>query len=663
MRIARFAALLALAALLGAVHSSVAATGAPTGLHAFLLRADEPAQTTFSRTPSFGWNPVPGALHYEFQLSLSNTFRDNSVVFADLNVETPVESPGITLPWITGNPHSLYARVRAMTATGATPWSANFGFDMVAPQPPSPMPGYPGVLRWTPSEGADLYEVWLVDIPKFVAVTTNVLDEREFYTFHQSTSWTGTIRWRVRSVRIDTVLGGTSGTSRYNKIPAVQYGAWSPIYSSTNPTFTGGPIKLVGTVSDVFSNGSASSPAHKLMPGFVWTGNQTLSGKGAELYRVYAFSDKQCLNQVFVGSVVGSPAYAPRPYGSLTLPTTASGIATARYNYLDDGTEPKGYMDDWTALTPNEDQPHVTPQSTIAPPPGDTSSTSGSTGGTGSPTGGSGGAVTWSGDFGAPVDLWDTDWPSSGYYWTVIPVEAYSPGQLETSVVAPGAAKGSTALPVGSTSGFQIGDPITIGTGPNAENAVVVGVSSTVLTLGSPLTNSHGSGELVVRPGGSLVYHDMELPQDACAAGRIARFGKDSEPALTSEGDLFATGLSSTGGLTSALRTSAFYGWPLVSWTPALGAAEYEVQWSKTQYPFTPEVGPGGSKGVMAVTTSYVLPVGPGTWWYRIRGYDLSLPTGVQQMSWSDPVKIVVAKPKFKIAAPKKNTFKVKSGK
>ena len=56
------------------------------------------------------------------------------------------------------------------------------------------------------------------------------------------------------------------------------------------------------------------------MPAFVWTGNQSLLGQAAELYRVYVFSDKQCLNQVFVGSVAGSPAYAPRPYGSLTLP-------------------------------------------------------------------------------------------------------------------------------------------------------------------------------------------------------------------------------------------------------------------------------------------------------------------------------------------------------
>ena len=48
-------------------------------------------------------------------------------------------------------------------------------------------------------------------------------------------------------------------------------------------------------------------------------------------------------------------------------------------------------------------------------------------------------------------------------------------------------------------------------------------------------------------------------------------------------------------------------------------------------------------------STSFVLPVGPGTWWYRVRGFDYSLPSNAQQMSWSDPVKLVVAKPTFKV--------------
>ena len=93
------------------------------------------------------------------------------------------------------------------------------------------------------------------------------------------------------------------------------------------------------------------------------------------------------------------------------------------------------------------------------------------------------------------------------------------------------------------------------------------------------------------------------------------------------------------------------YGPPLVAWTPALGAAVYEVQWSKTRYPFKPEPNPQNQNalGTMTLGTSVVLPLSAGTWYYRMRGFNYTLPTGAQQMSWSDPARIVVAKPKFKV--------------
>jgi hypothetical protein len=89
----------------------------------------------------------------------------------------------------------------------------------------------------------------------------------------------------------------------------------------------------------------------------------------------------------------------------------------------------------------------------------------------------------------------------------------------------------------------------------------------------------------------------------------------------------------------------------------------YELQYSKTKYPFKPEVDPRTKgKGVLTWSTSNVLPVGPGTWYYRVRGIDFNLPTGVQQMGWSDPEKLVVATPKFRVIATpaaKKRKFKV----
>ena len=671
MRAARLLMLLlALLTISVAAGSARSADSAPIGLHGFLLRADEPQVTSFSRTPSFAWNPIPGALHYEFQLSLSDTFRDNSVIYDDQQALTPVEAPPVTLPWITGSPYALYARVRAVMPDGATPWSTNFGFDMVPPAPPTPLSSYPGLLRWTPVEGAAGYQVWLIDAHKREFSATNTLDEREFYTFHQSATWTGTVRWRIRALRALVTLNGSAAL---NSIPAVTYGAWSPIYTSTNPAVTGGPITLVGTVSDIFSNGSPGSPAHRLMPGFLWTGNQTNDGKNVELYRMYVFTDKQCLNRVYTSAVIGSPAYAPRPMGPLALPASAAGVAAARSTYLGDGVEPPSYTYDGDTISTSESAPDAGPTTSVPGAPGDTtapadgstSAPSSSSSSSSAPSGG--GGVTVNGRTGAPTDLWDTNWPSSGYYWTVVGVIAGSQGAVSTSVGAAGATATATTLQLQDTSGLNPGDVITIGTGPTVESATITAISGATVTLAAGLKFGHGFGEPVVRSSGSFVYQDAELPQDVCAAGRVMRFGKESEPSLVSSGQLFATGLSSDGRLTSALHTTSFYGQPLVSWTPALGAEVYEVQWSQTSSPFNPVLASTGAPGILTSSTSVVLPVGPGTWYYRVRGFDYSLPTGAQQMSWSDPVKLVVAAPKFSIvgataATPKKAKAPKKTG-
>ena len=57
---ARLAAAVA-AALAVALPTAAADAAAPQNLHAFTLRADEAITHTFTRTPSFAWNPVAGA--------------------------------------------------------------------------------------------------------------------------------------------------------------------------------------------------------------------------------------------------------------------------------------------------------------------------------------------------------------------------------------------------------------------------------------------------------------------------------------------------------------------------------------------------------------------------------------------------------------------------
>jgi hypothetical protein len=654
VRFLRSAIPLALALLATTATASSAGVAAPTGLHGFLLRADEPQTAFFHRTPSFAWHPVAGARTYQFQLATSNTFRDNGIVYSNSSLTTPVAAPSITLPWITGSPHALYARVRANLDSTTTAWSAPFGFDVTPPAPPSPLPSYPGLLRWTPTEGAAGYQVWLVDANKFEIVRSNVLDEREFYTFHQSQPWIGTVRWRIRALRGD-VYGG-----RINGLPVAQYGAWSPVYSSTNPAVSAGPIKLIGTVSDVFSNGSPSSPAHEMMPAFIWSGNQALYGSPTELFRVEVFTDSQCLNRVYTGAVVGSPAWAPRLSGTLALPGDQTGLAAARATYLGDGTESSSFTFDGAKLAPAEQQSAATPTTTL---PSDVPATPGSippaSSSTDSSSGGNTG-ISVKGNVGPPVSLWDVDWPRAGYYWTVVPV-AYAGLSSGTTVGAPGAAKGATTIPVASTAGLRVGDAVSIGSGANLDSGTITGIGAGSITISAATNFVHPVGDPVARAGSSIDYVDAELAQDLCAAGRVQRLGIASEPSLTSAQAPFATGLSSSGRLTSAVHTSTFYGRPLIAWTPAFNADLYEVQYSKTRYPFRPEVDPRTSgKGFLTWSTSDILPLNSGTWWYRVRGIDFNLPTGVQQMTWSDPEKLVVSKPKFKIvtAAPNRK-FKV----
>jgi hypothetical protein len=661
------AALLAAAALIvSAGAANARSEAAPASLHGFLLRADEPLRSSFPRTPAFAWQPVVGADHYEFQLSTSSTFRDNAIIWSKDDLLSPVAAPSVSLPWITGSPHSLYARVRAVQTDGTVgPWSVDYGFDVVPPAPPAPMPSAPGLLRWTPVEGADGYQVWLLDANKMEVTFSNVLDEREFYTFHQTAAWTGTVRWRVRALR-DDMLG------RKNGVPITQYGPWSSIYVSTNTPVSGGQIHLAQTLSDVVADGGPASPAHKLMPAFTWTGNETMTGTPAELFRVYVFTDKQCLNRVYTSAVVGGPAYAPRPFGPLALPTTSAGLAAARSAYLLDGSEPGGTTFDGEPVTTSESADPATPTTSLplAATDGGSSSGSSSSSGSGDSSGSSGGGqsppfLDW-GDskFGAPVDLWDTNWPDGGYYWTVVPVGAVSPGQLQTTIAAPGGIAGVTTLPVTNTDGFSAGDTVNVGNAGNQETVTIVSVSPGSLSFATGLKQSHGTGEPVVRTAGSIRYIDMELPQDVCAAGRVSRFGISSEPALTGGGDAFASGLSPSGQLTSATHTASFYRPPLVAWTPALRAEAYQVQWSKTSYPFVPEADPAtGAAGILTGSTSYVLPLSTGTWYYRVRGYDYSLPTGAQQMSWSDSTKITIVGPTFEVVGGGSGAASVKKAK
>ena len=135
----RSVALAAIALTLAVVPAATSSTGSglvpgpPTGLRAFLLRADEQVQHQYPRTPSFSWRPAQQkGGHYQFELATSQTFGESTIVFSDPNVPIPAETISDQLPWMTGEPYALWAHVRWVSKDGkqATRWSTAFGFNM-----------------------------------------------------------------------------------------------------------------------------------------------------------------------------------------------------------------------------------------------------------------------------------------------------------------------------------------------------------------------------------------------------------------------------------------------------------------------------------------------------------------------------------------------------
>ena len=72
-------------------------------------------------------------------------------------------------------------------------------------------------------------------------------------------------------------------------------------------------------------------------------------------------------------------------------------------------------------------------------------------------------------------------------------------------------------------------------------------------------------------------------------------------------------------------------------------AAAYDVEWSNKPYPWR-AVGQ-----IRTPATSAMLPVTSGTWYYRVRGINASLP-GQPEDTWSDKVRIQIAKPTFSVS-------------
>ena len=103
------------------------------------------------------------------------------------------------------------------------------------------------------------------------------------------------------------------------------------------------------------------------------------------------------------------------------------------------------------------------------------------------------------------------------------------------------------------------------------------------------------------------------------------------------------SGLSPKGRLLAqAGRRPVVYSTPLVAWRPVVGATAYEVQWSRSKYPWRAR----GS--ALTYAPRRCSSSAPGDWYYRVRGLNAAQ-VGTAAMTWSAPVAVKVVRPTFQI--------------
>ena len=190
-------------------------------------------------------------------------------------------------------------------------------------------------------------------------------------------------------------------------------------------------MQTMATVSNAGVADATTMATHNITPAFVYSGNTSIWGTTSELYRVLVFTDEDCLNTVFRGAMVGSPAYVPREIGPLAMPVDVNGLTDARGHFLKFGSEPDSKSAEGLVVKTNEMD---------RAPAGDDSHT---------------GLPASQVVNAAKVDLWDSDWEGGRYYWTVVPVDEIPAQQLSTTLASAPSLPGDTTIDVVDATGHQ----------------------------------------------------------------------------------------------------------------------------------------------------------------------------------------------------------------
>ncbi len=316
-----------------------------------------------------------------------------------------------------------------------------------------------------------------------------------------------------------------------------------------------------------------------MTPAFVFTGTQDAAGNTYGLYRVYVFSDKQCVNTVFRGAIVGSPAYAARNKGTLKLPTDDEGrrrCREARSSSVGDEparrTRPRGIA----ARARERGR-----QRRLPPARRGSSSSSGTSG--------------------SPRDS--------------------APGDA-------GRSRRRTATGRRSSCSRAAGRT-DASTGRSCPVKQVPKVGERRQDRARSATPTPSCRRTPAQPG-------------ACSPSARPR-----RPVVAGQGTPYASGLSPTGRLIASAGSKPFYGHP--ARRLAARARRGHVRGRVVAHALP--VARRQARRRSTAAPRRRLPLKPGTWWYRIRGINSALPAGHQTMTWSQPLQLKVAKPKFRLVA------------
>ena len=333
------------------------------GLHAFLLRANEPVAGRSHLFADAGVRldrAVRGADHYDCQLATS---RASSLVDAasyDELRHSPCRSRSPHPASVDDRQaHALWAHVRGV-ANGKTSRleHSRSGSTCAGARFPQQVPAPEGLVRWTPSTARRAIRSGTPTPGHYNVHSRRSRTSPTSASTGRSTPPTPRpIHWRVRAIRfID------ARTCLQNGLRARATGRGARC--SPRSTRRRLAARRCRPRTDLGHLDKAGSPPRHTSstPGFAWTehrGAGDVGSVGSSLYRVYIFTDKQCVNAgVRPARSSARPAFAPRTVGGTFAPAAGHEVprllGPGRRTSMTKGTTPHAFDATGAPVVSNE---------------------------------------------------------------------------------------------------------------------------------------------------------------------------------------------------------------------------------------------------------------------------------------------------------------------